>query len=115
MKNITGHQPVCKSRRAVAAQLLQIAAALLSEDVDPDEHLSLDEAADIAKLKSIRPLRDAARRGELVLHGRQRSRTIKRSDLMVWLESRRAPVERGVEDPDIEARMQRLARARRAA
>jgi hypothetical protein len=121
VKNVIGQQPVCKSRRAVAARLAQmaaeayeLAAALLAEDNDPDEHVSFDEAVDIART-SRRILRDAARRGELTLHGRQRSRTVKRADLVAWLETRRTPVIAGTESRDIEARMARLARARRGA
>lgn len=79
---------------------------------DPNEFVTENEASKIAKV-SIRVLRDARRAGHLAMFGSQRSRTIRRADLMAWIESRRAPVIRGVDDADIERRMRRIARARR--
>ena len=73
------------------------------------EMLTEKEAADEAKV-SLRTLRDARRSGALVMYGTQRSRTVRRSDLAAWIESRRVKPSAGVDDADIERRMKRLAR-----
>lgn len=103
-------------RRAVqelvitAASLMQLAARLASEcAADRADLLELVEAAKIARC-SVRALRDARRRGELVMYGRQRSRTVRRADLDTWIESRKAPVSAGADDADMDRRMS-LARA----
>lgn len=77
---------------------------------DGDDLLPIEEAAAIAKC-SLRTLRDAHRAGEVVLFGKQRSRTVRRADLEAWIESRRVKPSRSVDDHDIERRMLRIARA----
>ncbi len=80
---------------------------------DPDEHLSLDEARSLARLRTSRPLKDAGRRGELPLYGKERSRTVKRSELLAWIERRHVPAVKGPVDSDIEQRVRRLALSRK--
>lgn len=99
----------------IAARLAGIAARLAEAgSSDPEELLCEAEAASLAKC-SVRTLRDARRTGAITAYGRQRSRTYRRADLLSWIESRRAPVVSGVDDPDMDRRVARIARARRAA
>ncbi|MCL2725785.1 MAG: helix-turn-helix domain-containing protein [Polyangiaceae bacterium] len=77
---------------------------------DGDDLLSIKEAATLAKC-SVRTLRDEHRIGNLVMFGKQRSRTVRRADLLVWIESRRVTPKSDIDDLDIERRMKRLARA----
>lgn len=100
---------------AAAADVLAIAArAACDDDNDPDEHLTLEEARALGKFKTIRPIKDAGRAGHLALFGTQRSRTVKRGDFLRWLEDRRSPITTGEESPELEKRMQRLAKTRRS-
>lgn len=57
------------------------------------------EAARLAGV-SVRVLRDARRAGDLRVYGKQRSRTLRRSDLVAWIESRRVPIVADVLDTD---------------
>lgn len=59
--------------------------------VDLDELLPLEAAARVAGT-SPRALRDAARRGELRLLGRERSRVVRRRDVLGWVETRTSPI-----------------------
>jgi hypothetical protein len=94
----------------VAEALARLARAAADDNSQPsDEHLPEREAARIAGV-SLRTLRDARRRGELVVYGKQRSRTIKRADLSAWVESRLSRPVGGHCDADIERRMRRIAR-----
>lgn len=96
---------------ADAAEALGRAArAIATSQRDPEELLTLDEARELAKLRTTRPLKEAARRGELPLYGSERMRRVKRAELDAWLVSKRAPVLTGPVDPDLEARMARLAK-----
>lgn len=75
------------------------------------EFVSEHEAARIAGI-SVGTLRQARRTGQLTFYGRKRSMTVKRSDLLAWIETRRAPIVRDVIDPedsDMQDRMDRLA------
>jgi hypothetical protein len=84
-------------------------------EADPEQFLSLDEARALGKFKTTRPIKDAGRAGALTLYGTERTRTVKRGEFLAWLESRRAPVATGPDDLDVERRMRRLARRKRAA
>src|SRR5690606_14096059 len=105
-----GRRPMTRADVAtlarIAAELADVAARFAADATDdPAELIAVSDAAQIARC-STRALRDAARAGELALYGRQRSRTVRRGDLMAWIESRRAPVVRDdVGDRDLERRM----------
>jgi hypothetical protein len=111
--------------RALAAQahaLAELLAAAAAEGAsDPAIMVSEADAAALASV-SVRVLRAARRAGELTFYGKQRSRTVRRADLLAWIESRRAPVVRDVvvardpsaADEDLGRRMKRLEEARRA-
>lgn len=88
------------------ATIIVVAAAA----PNADDLLPLPAAAEIAKC-STRTLREAGRAGELTLYGRQRSRTVRRSDLLAWVESRRVRPVEGPDDSDLERRIARLSRA----
>jgi hypothetical protein len=95
-----------------ADALSRIAREALADDAPADEHLPKQKAAEIAGVK-VRALDDARRRGELPMYGRQRSRTVRRDELMAWLASRR--VERMAVPDALAARVERrLAKKRRA-
>jgi hypothetical protein len=95
---------------ACAAEALATLAREAAEDAPPaqDEHLTLKEAARVLKLRTDRPIKDAGRAGDLPLYGNERSRTVKRGELLAWHESRRATPIAGVDDEDIQRRMSRL-------
>jgi hypothetical protein len=97
-----------------ADALARLARAAAQEVNDPDELLTLEEARRLAKFKTTRPIKDAGRRGELPLYGRERSRTVRRGEFLAWLEGRRAPVTAGPDDADMDRRVARLARRQRA-
>jgi hypothetical protein len=94
-----------------ADALARLARAAAEETVSADDHLSLDEARVLARLRTTRPLREALRRGDLQGFGSQRTRTIRRPDLLAWIESRRMAPVQGIADADIERRVLRLAKA----
>lgn len=77
-----------------------------------DDRLSLEESRAILKLKTVRPIQDAIRAGELAASGKQRSRTIRRADLDAWDEARRTRPTGGVDDADIARRARRIEAAR---
>ena len=97
----------------LTARLAALATRLATATLDPTEHVSEVDAARIAGT-SVRALRDARRAGELVMYGRQRSRTVRRGDLAVWIESRKVKPLEGVDDADMDRRVARLAKGRRA-
>jgi hypothetical protein len=97
-----------------AHALARIARAAAEEACeDPASLVPLPEAARVAGT-SKRVVRDAIRAGELPAFGRQRDRSVRRSDLQRWIESRRVRVTEGPDDLDIERRVARIARARAA-
>jgi hypothetical protein len=103
--------------RALGATVVEslgtiVIVIVASTGADPGEHLSLEQARALGHFTTTRPIREAARAGELPLYGRERSRTTKRGEFMAWLESRRVPSVAGPVDTDIEARVRRLARRR---
>lgn len=93
----------------IAASLVMLAKRCADDDGnDADALIPIDDAVRIAGLRSKRPLTEARRSGELVMFGGQRSRAVRRRDLMAWIESRRAPIVRDVideADDDIARRM----------
>jgi hypothetical protein len=95
-----------------ADALARLARAAAEEGpIDPEAFVPVREAARAAGT-SARVIRDAIRRRDLPAFGRQRDRVIRRADLDRWIESRRVAVVEGPDDPDIERRMARIARAR---
>jgi hypothetical protein len=82
---------------------------------DPAELLPLLDGARLAST-SPRALKDAARRGEIALFGRERSRVVRRGDVLQWVQDRRAPVAAVAQDQAarVEARVSRLARGKRS-
>jgi hypothetical protein len=62
---------------------------------------------------SVRVVRDAIRSDDLPAFGKQRDRSVRRSDLDKWIESRRSKPIAGVVDADILRRMDRLARSKK--
>ena len=97
-----------------ADALARIARAAAEEaSDDPAALIPLPEAARAAGT-SKRVVRDAIRAGELPAFGRQRDRSVRRSDLQRWVESRRVRVIEGPDDLDIERRVAQIARARAA-
>jgi hypothetical protein len=96
---------------ADAADALARLARAAAEDgsVDPSALVPLSAAASTAGT-SVRVVRDAIRSGELAAFGRQRDRSVRRSDLNAWIESRRSKPIAGADDADIARRMSRLAR-----
>lgn len=111
--NSIAHRVLAATLARVASELADVARSLAEGATDdPAELIPIDRAAQIARV-SRRTLRDAARSGEIALFGRQRSRTVRRADLMSWIEGRRAPVVRDdADDRDLERRMARLRAAR---
>lgn len=111
--------PAALRALADAARALATLAEAAAADgaTEPDELLLEAEAAKLARV-SLRALRDARRAGELPTYGRQRSRTIRRRDLLAWIESRRAPIVRDVvaaNDDDMDRRVRRIGRKRASA
>jgi hypothetical protein len=82
--------------------------ASVEERTDPTVMVPLAEAARVAGT-SIRVVRDAIRGGVLPGYGRQRDRSVRRADLDAWILSRRMKPLPGIDDRDIEARIERLA------
>ncbi len=103
--------------RDAGAVVLETNAGVMIAIPRRDEHagdiLHEVDAARIAGV-SVRTLRDARRAGELVMAGRQRSRTVRRSDLDAWIESRRSPVAT-MNESAIDKRVARLERSRKSA
>jgi hypothetical protein len=98
-----------------ADALARLARAAAEESTrQPTELLPLKEAARAAGT-SLRVVREAIRAGDLAAFGGQRDRTVRRSDVDAWIESRRLRPVAGVDDADIERRMSRIARRRRTA
>lgn len=99
---------------AAGATIVRSAGAIIIVIATPaetgDDLLDLASAAALAKV-SLRTLRDARRAGELTMYGSQRTRTIRRADLLGWIEGRKVRPVEGVDDRDIERRMSRIARA----
>lgn len=62
---------------------------------------------------SKRTLTVARRTGEITAYGSQRDRSYRRSDLDKWIESRKV-VHEPIDDPDIERRVERMAKARKS-
>jgi hypothetical protein len=94
-----------------AQALAELADAAASEAAgDPDEQVSEADAAKLACV-SIHRLRVARRAGALTFYGPQRSRSVRRGDLLRWIEAQRV----AAGDDDVDARMQRIERARRTA
>jgi hypothetical protein len=93
---------------ATAVIIVPVATAATAAS---DELLSLEEATAVAKVRSPRVLRDAARAGELVLYGKKGARVVRRAELTAWVESRATRrLALPAEDVDLELRMRRLAR-----
>jgi hypothetical protein len=89
---------------------LAVALAAILSPHEPtrgaDDLLPLPDAARIAAT-SVRVLRQAIARGDLPGFGRQRDRSVRRGDLLQWIEARRVRVE-GVDDVDLQRRIRRL-------
>jgi hypothetical protein len=95
------------------ARLCRAAADEAELGPDPNAQLPEREAARIAGV-SLRTLRDARRDGDLIVYGKQRSRTVRRADLDAWIASRRQRPVMGPDDEDIERRMAKIEAARNA-
>src|ERR1700735_5257314 len=97
--------------QSAGATVVRTAAAVVivvptTTAVDPDELVPLADGAHLGGT-SPRALKDAARRGEIEIFGRERSRVVRRSDVLRWVQERRAPVA-AVTDPQqsrVEARL----------
>ncbi len=77
-----------------------------------DALIPLAEAARLAAT-SVRVVRDAIRRGELVAFGRMRDRAVRHADLAAWIASRALQPVEGIDDADIARRVSRLAQVKR--
>jgi hypothetical protein len=99
--------------RDLASRIAPHIAAILSLLQTPapreDDLVPLAEATRVAST-SLRVLREAIRANDIPAYGRQRDRSVRRGDLLRWVESRRV-VHSAIEDDDLERRMRRLARA----
>ncbi len=82
--------------------------------VDAPDAGGLLPLADAARLAgtSIRVLRDSIRRGDLPAYGRQRDRSVARTDLNHWIDGRRVRPVVGPVDADMDRRVTRLSRDR---
>jgi hypothetical protein len=103
--------------RALGAMVVESSGATIivvpaTSDLDPQEHPPLERARALGHFKTTRPIKEAARAGELPMYGRERSRTVTRGEFLTWLESRCVPSVAGPVDKDIEARVRRLGRRR---
>lgn len=100
--------------RAAGATVLEGQGAtvivLMRDGENSGDHLTLEDARALGKFKTTRPLKDAARRGELRIYGKQRTRTVKRGELLQWLESQRVEPGAALDDSDITRRMRAIAR-----
>jgi len=85
--------------------------AVWSRTKEADDLVLLPEAAELAKT-SVRVVKDAIRSGELSAFGKQRDRTVRRSDVARWVEARRVRPVVGPIDADIQRRMRQIARGR---
>jgi hypothetical protein len=105
---------VVRQLAEIASQLAGIAVQLAEGDASNDHEVMLTEAEAALEARcSIRTLREARRTGALTMYGRQRSRTVRRSDLRRWIESRATKPVVGVDDADMARRMRRIRAARR--
>lgn len=114
----TGVQPeIIAAATAAGGTVLRAAGAtiiiLLDGAPAADDLLPKREAAELAQC-SVRSLDAGIRTGELAAYGKQRSRSVRRSDLLAWIESRRVRPVAGADDDDIARRMRSIA-ARRSA
>lgn len=102
----------CKppTREQIAHALSVLAAAILAPAAAANDTdlLTLAEAAALAKCAKA-GIRAAIHAGDLTPYGKTRDRSVKRGDVLRWIETRRAgPVEAPADDL-IERRMARLA------
>jgi hypothetical protein len=102
--------------RAVGATVVELAGATIivvpsaNATQSTDDHLSLEEARALGKFKTTRPIRDAARAGEVRVYGKERTRTVRRGEFLAWLESRCSTrPTAGPDDADLDRRIVRLA------
>jgi hypothetical protein len=93
-----------------ADALARLARAAVEDHADDADALVPIATAAIHAKCSGRTLTAARRAGELPMFGRQRSRTVRRSDLEAWIESRRVAPVAGPDDLDMQRRMARLRR-----
>ena len=84
---------------AEIASRLAALASRLAADADPGELVPIVDAAQIARC-SVRTLTAARRAGELVMYGRQRSRTVRRADLVRGSRGRSAVRMEGLDGSD---------------
>jgi helix-turn-helix protein len=108
--------PAALSALADAADALaRLARAAADEGVTapPRALVPVTDASKLAKT-SVRVVRDAIRAGDLAAYGGQRDRCVRRGDLDAWIESRRTRPVIGIDDRDIDRRVARLSRVRRA-
>lgn len=96
---------------AVGRAVLELIALLVPPAPAADDLIRLDQAAALVGT-SPRALKEAGRRGELRLLGRERTRVVRRSELLEWIGMRKTPPIAGPVDADIEARVHRLAQRR---
>lgn len=78
---------------------------------EPPPFLSYQQGARLVGT-TVSSIRKAVRRGALTAYGGQRDRALKRSDLLAWAESRKAPIVTGHDSPAIAVRVARLVRDR---
>jgi hypothetical protein len=93
------------------ARLAREAASDQDAEHRDDALVPLAEAAHLAAT-SVRVVREAIRRRDLVAFGRIRDRAIRRADLNAWIASREAKPVQGADDADIERRIARLAKTK---
>lgn len=94
---------------AVGRAVLGLISLLVPPAPVADDLIPLDQAAALVGT-SRRALKDAARRGELRLLGRERTRVVRRSELLAWIDMRKTAPVAGPQDADIDARVSKLAR-----
>lgn len=99
------------ARLAAAVRAVFVELGLIPRASDPDELVSLEQAAEIACTKA-RTLRTAINSRELAAFGGERDRSIRRRDLEAWIESRKLPPLQTADDEDLD---RRIARKRRSA